>query len=83
MKKTITLVAILLLTKVAIMAQTSEGRTRIILGWGAPNFAASVLSDVDKQTGPIHIGFKHFFTDKLSVGLVYNYSDATTKSYLL
>jgi hypothetical protein len=83
MKKSITLIAIMVITRLAVIAQTSEGKTRIILGWGAPNFAAAGLSDVNEQTGPIHVGFKHFFSEKLSVGAMYNYSDATTKNYLL
>ena len=82
MKKSILTLGALLVIKLASFAQAEKGTTRIIAGWGAPNIAAAVLSDVDKQTGPIHFGVKHFFSDKISVGLIYNYSDATTKPYL-
>ncbi|MCX6187121.1 MAG: hypothetical protein NTU43_09025 [Bacteroidetes bacterium] len=79
MKKTITLLSILLLTRVASMAQAEEGRWRIIAGAGFPNIPALVLTNVDKSSGPYQLGFKKFISEKVNWGIVYSFSSAQTK----
>ena len=80
--KKIYLILALVSSTVIVNAQTAKNKMRIMVGYGLPNIPAAIIGDVDTKTGPYEIGYKVFLSDKFSIGLMYNYASASTKTAL-